>query len=356
MTLCSAACLCYVASSLIFCCNQAAGRTYEGVLQNPVALGAWLYAGTCLSCHDGYEKDRPAEKYDDHDELVSAIASGGCRVTWARSAGGTLGVNELEALATYMQKWEEGGEEPALPELPPQPVKQAPEPLSVALNIPSPMQIPAVKVKETLNPALSKLVATNTVAAGGWIYTRNCYRCHLSYRQTRQAKGMDKEILQRTISEGKTSTQMKAFSRLLGGDLKSSEIRAIVSYIITWEAKGEDLALAEELMTPPAVDPADFVPVRLPRFQLIAGNPNAGKTVFIKNCIACHGTVGEGYMGRSLQERKWVVRPDLLIKSTIKQGIPGSLMKSWAGGSAGNLSAKDIDDLVALIVTWSDPS
>lgn len=347
-----AACLCGAACSLAFC-HPAAARTYEGVLQDPVVLGAWLYTGNCLTCHDGYGQDRLAEGYDDRSELIAAIGSGGCRVTWAGNAGGKLGANELAALAAYMLQWEEEDKEPSLPEQPPQPVEPVPELPAKTAGTPDSIPSPADK-DDQLAPALARLTAANPVAEGGWLYTRNCYRCHLTYRQARMGKGMDREILRRTISEGKTSTQMKGFSRLLGGELKAGEIRAVVSYITTWEKKGEPLAIATGLMTQPAVDPADFVPVRLPRFQKISGDPALGYMVFLRNCITCHGTLGEGYIGRSLRYNKGVSRPDLFLKSMIKQGIPVTLMRSWANGPGKVLSAKDIDDVVSVLLTWSE--
>lgn len=347
-----ATCLCGMTCLLAFS-KPAAARTYEGVLQEPVVLGAWLFTGKCMACHGTYAKDRLAEEYDDQDELAKAIGSGGCKVIWARRGGGILGVSELAALAAYMLRWEEEEKEPLLPELPAQPVEPAPDQPAQAARGVTLIMPPAVTEEQQLTPPLTKLITTNPVAEGGWLYTRNCHRCHLSYRQARLGKGIERETLRRTISEGKTSTQMKGFSRVLGGNLKSSEIKAVVTFITTWERKGEPLAIAAELMTPPAVDPADFVPVRLPKFQAVTGDPKAGATLFIKHCLSCHGTRGEGYIGTSLHEETRVPRPDLFFKSIIKRGIPGSLMKSWTDGSAETLSAKDIDDIVSALLAWS---
>lgn len=330
--------------------SPASARTYDGVLRDPVALGAWLYSGNCRDCHGEYAKERPAEKYEDRDELISAIGSGKCRVSWSRTAGGNMGTNELAALAAYMLKWEENDAEPLLSELPPQPLLPAastPQPATAATaDIAQP-----VTAETPISPPLQKLIESNSVAEGGWLYTQNCYRCHLTYQHARMGKGLDREVLLRTISEGKIATQMKGFSRLRGGKLKSSEIRSIATYITTWETKGEALAIANELMAPPAVDPAEFIPVRLPRFQAITGDTSAGITLFSRNCASCHGTRGEGYLGPSLLAGKAVVRPDLYVKSIIKQGVPGSIMRSWTSGSGGNLSAKAIDDIVSALLT-----
>lgn len=163
-------------------------------------------------------------------------------------------------------------------------------------------------------------------------------------------KGLAKETIFRFVSEGKTSSQMTPFSRMLGGELKNSEIKAIVTYITTWENYGESPAIAEELLTPPAQDPADFIPLRLVRFKPISGDIEAGKKVYRINCLACHGLHGEGYIGASLLGTKWCLRKDLFVKSIVKEGVPKSLMKSWNRSKGGTFSAKDIDDVVSYVV------
>lgn len=326
-------------------------RTYDGVLAEPVTLGAWLYAGNCRPCHDSYASARLAETYADSSELITAIGERGCKIAWARNKGGSLGGNELAALAAYMQKWEEQGGEPTIPPLPPQPEKTVPpSPSTSTAAEKSQTQAATVGSKEQLSQPLAHLIAVNPVAAGGYLYTRNCYRCHLAYEHARMARGISKELVLHYITEGKTSTQMRAFSRMLGGPLKGSEIKEIVAYISAWEERGESPAIAEILMTPPALDPADFRPIRLTRFQLVEGDIAAGSQLFRRNCGTCHGVKGEGFLAPGLNTRKPAIRTDLFVKSVIKTGIPGSLMSSWTSGPGPTLSAKEIDDIVSTII------
>ncbi|MGA7279349.1 MAG: cytochrome c, partial [Desulfocapsaceae bacterium] len=132
----------------------------------------------------------------------------------------------------------------------------------------------------------------------------------------------------------------------------NSEIKAVAEYIITAEKAGEPLAIAPFLMTPPALDPADFMPLRLTRFKSITGDSSKGETIYKISCRKCHGSTGEGYVGPSLREIKPVLRPDLFFKSVLKQGIPGSMMASWDTSKGGRLTAKDLDDLVSYIILW----
>ncbi|SHO49299.1 c-type cytochrome [Desulfopila aestuarii] len=339
-------------ASVFFCIAESVYcRTYDGVLAESVPLGAWLYARNCLECHDKYASSRLAEIYNDSNELIAAIGEQGCKIAWARSRGGSLGSNELAALAAYMQKWEELGDEPQLPALPPQSVHTvAAPPPKVTAAEKNQTTSDTVPNEEQLSPPLAHLIATNPVAAGGFLYTRNCFRCHLSYEQARMGRGISKELVLRFITEGKTSTQMRAFSRMLGGPLKGTEIREIVTYISTWEERGEPPAIADILMTPPAIDPSEFIPIRLTRFQQVKGDAAEGSLLFRRNCSICHGPKGEGYVAPPLRTKQLGIRPDIFIKSVMKTGVPGSLMKGWDSGRGGILSAKDIDDITSAIL------
>jgi mono/diheme cytochrome c family protein len=77
-----------------------------------------------------------------------------------------------------------------------------------------------------------------------------------------------------------------------------------------------------------------------------------GARLYARNCARCHGVSGEGYIGPRLLKAWWSLRPDLTVKSFIKQGVPRSPMTAWSQNAGGSLSAKDIEDLVTHIVDW----
>ena len=337
---------------LVFCIAVAYNRTvvaYEGVLNDSLVLGVWLYKSRCVRCHSEYAQERLAEDYSDSEELVEAIASDGCTVSWSKRTGGEFGARELASLAEYMLQWEEKDGDLQIPELPP---LLAEKESAIKKHKKQDAMVQKDNVQENLlDPALQHVVDLNSVVMGGWLYTRNCYRCHLDYQKARMGKGMKGENLLLTIAEGKTSTQMKPFSRLLGGSLKNKEITSIKEYITTWEEAGEPLAIAAELMTPPAADPVDFAPVRLPRFKKVFGDKTVGASLYRKNCLNCHGSQGEGYIGRPLNRITWVTRPDLFFKSVIKSGIPGSPMNPWDQNKGGRFSAQEIDNVVCFVLS-----
>lgn len=330
-------------------------KTYTGVLGEPVALGAWVYKSKCIRCHQQYSTSRLGGEYDDQQELITAIGQEGCKVPWDRQDGGTLHSNEIEAIAIFMLRWEENDRPPQLPELPP---LELDNPKKIINPPPRPGNgnFSTTQQLEILSPGLQHLIDNNSVAHGGYLYTRNCYRCHLSYTKGRMGKSMEKANLRLFIREGKTSTQMKPFSRLLGGSLKNREIEAIVSYISQWENKGEELAIAKELMTPPAFDPTELLPLRLVQFKEINGDQKQGMAIFRLHCSGCHGSGGEGIVGTVLDKRSFAIRPDLYVKSVVKNGVENSVMESWDINKGGELSAKNIEDVVTFILQLPVPA
>lgn len=314
-------------------------------LKDPIVHGAWLYRGKCVSCHRDYETSRLAAPYDTKKDLSNAIGEGGCQISWASKVGGELRRSEIGALVAYFVKWEKEQEEPDLPELPaqPKPVIQSVPQKGPKKNSETSAQ------KDPFRPALMAVLKKNKIAYGGYLYTKNCYRCHLTYEQGRMGRGLSTRDVNRFVKEGKTSTQMTPFSRTLGGPLKKSEIDAIVGYVNRWEEAGESPAIAPELLAPPSFSANDFKPMRLSRYTEIAGDNSAGKSVYRRNCSRCHGMQARGYIGPALSRQIWVTRPDLYMKSVIKSGIPGSLMRPWEVNKQGNLSPKDVEDLVGYL-------
>jgi mono/diheme cytochrome c family protein len=77
-----------------------------------------------------------------------------------------------------------------------------------------------------------------------------------------------------------------------------------------------------------------------------------GERLYVENCAVCHGNDGQGRVGATLAKDWPSIRPDLLVKSTIENGIPGSPMPAWSQLRGGPLSAEEIDAVVAYILTW----
>lgn len=323
-------------------------KNYTGVLQEPVNLGAWLYHGKCRRCHGNAGDAGLADNFDEKDELIDAFTGGGnCSENWARARDSRPGLkkDELSALAEFLFALENQGKL-NLPELPAQPKDKD---FLLAVTKENSLSFDSRENQVPEFPQyLTDVLNGNQIAKGGWLYINNCYRCHLTYAEGRMGRGFEKEIIQMIVTEGKTSTQMRPFSKVLGGNLRKNEIMAIVDYMLKWEADGEPPAIASELMTPPSFDPDQFKPMRLTRFRVIRGDREAGQKLFAHNCTGCHGRAGEGIIGPELSEFE-SLRPDLYVKSVLKKGVPGSLMDSWDQSKKGAFPAKAIDDVTAFL-------
>ena len=347
---------CRILLPVIFCLVCGGGQLFAAgepdVLSKPVVHGAWLFRVHCTRCHGEYGKDRIAEEYQSSAKLEKAISDQGCRVSWARTRGGPLSPSEIGAVSKYMLVWEEMGREPDLPPLP-----EIPQPDSVTPVAPSALatdhqseQSPQDGAENALSPPLAKLITKNPVARGAWLYTGNCYRCHLSYDQARMGRNLKGEKLEKVIEKGKTSTQMGGFGILAGGKLKKSEIAAIMSYITLFEKYQRPLAIAPELLEPPSTNPSDLLPIGLPQFPLVAGDVALGKKSYMIKCSRCHGADRAGYIGANLKPPFSTLRPDLFLKSIIKMGIANSMMRPFSDNEGGGLSPKEIDSLVAFLL------
>jgi mono/diheme cytochrome c family protein len=77
-----------------------------------------------------------------------------------------------------------------------------------------------------------------------------------------------------------------------------------------------------------------------------------GAQLYAENCAVCHGPDGEGRVGATLAKDFPSIRPDLRVKATIENGIPGSVMPAWSQENGGPLTETQINALVAYILSW----
>lgn len=77
-----------------------------------------------------------------------------------------------------------------------------------------------------------------------------------------------------------------------------------------------------------------------------------GARLYAENCAVCHGEAGSGRVGATLAQDWPAIRPDLRVKETIMNGVPGSFMPAWSQANGGPLAEDQIDAIVAYILTW----
>lgn len=74
----------------------------------------------------------------------------------------------------------------------------------------------------------------------------------------------------------------------------------------------------------------------------------SGIEVYKTNCVACHGSAGEGIVGPNLTDKNWVHGGGIRnIFKVIKYGVPAKGMIAWQS----QLSPKQIQDVSSYIIT-----
>ena len=83
-------------------------------------------------------------------------------------------------------------------------------------------------------------------------------------------------------------------------------------------------------------------------FVVTAEAAAAGETIFMTNCVACHGATLEGGIGPSFVDDEWIhggQAQDIL--SIIREGVPAKGMIPWQG----ILSPEQVNQVAAYIIT-----
>lgn len=145
-----------------------------------------------------------------------------------------------------------------------------------------------------------------------------------------------KAFVKATVSDGVAGT-MPAFSQAKGGPLTDREIDDIAAYILTWRERVE-----------PAPTPTPIQVTPIPRVAGVTGDPTVGAQVFFRECQLCHGEKGQGGIGASLTGPIAASQPAAFLRQTIGNGVEGSPMLAFVGV----LSAGEIEDVVAFILSW----
>ncbi|MBX2952484.1 MAG: c-type cytochrome [Leadbetterella sp.] len=79
-----------------------------------------------------------------------------------------------------------------------------------------------------------------------------------------------------------------------------------------------------------------------------AGALANGKAIFDANCMACHGTAGEGTVGPNLTDEYWLHGGSIHdVFKTIKYGVPEKGMISWQS----TIKPKDMQDVANFILS-----
>lgn len=87
-----------------------------------------------------------------------------------------------------------------------------------------------------------------------------------------------------------------------------------------------------------------------------AASLDAGKTIYLDNCAACHGRAGEGGVGPNLTDAYWVHSGGIKdIFKSIKYGWPEKGMKSWQQ-DLGAIQIHEVSSYIKSLVGTNPPN
>ncbi len=185
---------------------------------------------------------------------------------------------------------------------------------------------------------------------GAQIYAQNCAVCHGPEAKGRIGINLSQDFpsinvdafLKQNITSGVSGTRMPAWGQANGGPLSEQEIADVAAYVAGLTGGSEPVAPAPTFI-PPAITPAAGV----------TGDEAAGAKVFAENCVMCHGDHGQGRIGALLQKDWPSINPSAYIRQTVENGVEKTLMPAWLDTNGGPLTATDIDNVSAFIVSLS---
>ena len=198
----------------------------------------------------------------------------------------------------------------------------------------------------------TSLFLTSAAAApnGKQLYAKHCAVCHNEDGMGGIGLPLNgdkldhypRDYLFKTIRLGRKGRIMPAFEKL-----SDAQTNAIVDYLISWRTHSRKIIFSD-------------APVQ--------GDPDKGAELFQDKCARCHGKDGKSQgIGTGVtiaRERKFKVIPpalnnlgflasanDEIIKYTIKNGRPGSIMPSQA---MNQLSDTEVNDVVSYIRSFEE--
>jgi mono/diheme cytochrome c family protein len=189
--------------------------------------------------------------------------------------------------------------------------------------------------------------------AGALTYAENCAVCHGAQGEGRIGATLNDvfvtldadAMLTEVIDQGREGTLMPAWSESYGGPLTDEEIANVIAYIESWGTTYE-----------PPVPAPPRPAVVIPPVAEVDGDPNVGYTLFQQNCAVCHGEDGGGRIGTNLTNAFAAIEPGAFAVETISQGVEGTYMPAFAQSNGGPLTAQEIDDVAAYVLSQQHPA
>ena len=181
------------------------------------------------------------------------------------------------------------------------------------------------------------------------LYRQNCAGCHGADGQRGAARSLNDSLylafvnddaMKQIISEGRSGTNMPAFSQRAGGTLTDRQIDLLISGMRAHWARPDDFKGQE-------------IPSYSSASQFGPGDPVKGATAYQTYCASCHGEQGTGGSAGSIVDRNFLTMvSDQGLRTTVVVGRADLGKPDWRSNLPGHpMSPQEIDDVVAWLIS-----
>ena len=179
------------------------------------------------------------------------------------------------------------------------------------------------------------------------LYQENCAGCHGADGRRGVAQALNDSLylsfvsnaaLQQVIAEGRSGTNMPAFSQQAGGSLTDKQIELLITGIRSKWARPDDLKGQE-------------IPSYSDAIQ--SGDPMKGATAYQTYCASCHGAQGTGGSAGSIVDPNFLTMvSDQSLRTTVVVGRADLGKPDWRSNLPGHpMSPQEIDDVIAWLIS-----
>ncbi len=193
----------------------------------------------------------------------------------------------------------------------------------------------------------NKFVAPSKVVDFATLYGKNCAGCHGKEGSLGPAPPLQDAVflaivpdeeLTKVIAGGRKGTEMPAFAREHGGTLTAEQVQALA---VGLRQKWGDAVMAKKTW-----------PTYLPPTE--KGDVVRGQAVFARVCAMCHGQEGRGTsdQGAIHDPAFLTLASEQVLRRFVITGRSDLGMPNCADHADGALTAQQVNDLVAMMMSW----
>lgn len=197
------------------------------------------------------------------------------------------------------------------------------------------------------------------------LYKQNCAGCHGADGRRGAARSLNDSLylafvtdaaMKQVISDGRTGTNMPAFSQRAGGSLTDQQIDWLISGMRAAWAK-PDASSGQKL---PAYSVNQLAPEKdgTANVSVSSGDATKGTAAYQTYCARCHGADGAGGSAGSIVDPNFLTMvSEQGLRTTVVVGRADLGKPDWRSNLPGRpMTEQEISDVVAWLVSQRQPN